>query len=799
MHRQLRIAGIICLLTTVSPFLARGQDDFVLVKGGTLPGQPDVRVDAFEIQKHPVTNAEYSRFITAAGYPAPIHWEGGRIPAGQENWPVIFVNRDDVYAYMAWRSRAEKRDYRLPTRAEFEFAARAGSAEAVYPWGIGPAEGRANYNTDGTRVAGEWQKYTRPVKSYPPNPWGLYDMAGNVAQMVLIDPDYTRGRYIHRLETEYELDDFAVGGSWSHTERFLRFETQSKELRAMRVRSGLRRPDVGFRPVRAPLGATHFQRQLRRLIAAPAANQAIYIGWQLLPQDGAGAGFHVYRTTRRDSAGERITTQPVRASTNYLDRTGPRNQTFYYRVRSVGADGKEGPLSEWAGVPPSRPPSNLVATFVPTAQNGDYHTVFGDVDGDGLLDAVVKLTNGIHENTRDPGVPVELEAITSIAGGVALWRRPLVYHSHCYGNANNVPVMVYDLDNDGKDEVIARLQEGDSVYLAILNGLTGRVLRKTPWTEMATDRTITSSRVHMAIAYLDGKNPSIVTQTGVYENEILDAFDTNLKRLWTFKSFGATTGSGAHHVTIADVDGDGKQEVFDGTTLLNPDGTMRWSAYLEHADIVQVARFFPGSRGRQVFYGVESTRPGAYMVDALTGKLLWKHNHDDDPRWKHVHNGAWASDIWEGSPGVEILARCDGRSDPVLLSPEGKFLADPMPGDSRRRWWPVNWTGANTRDLISSNGKFLGRYNGKEVVEQPGPHTSDGECRMTADLLGDFRDEVVCLGKNSEGRRAVLVYSNTEPVERRGVTRLANREYRVWVARNIGAGYATFYEWQPQE
>ena len=103
---------------------------------------------------------------------------------------------------------------------------------------------------------------------------------------------------------------------------------------------------------------------------------------------------------------------------------------------------------------------------------------------------------------------------------------------------------------------------------------------------MVSDFSKSSTRVHMSVAYLNGKTPAIVTQTGLYENEMIDAFDANLKRLWQFKSFAETNGSGSHHIDIADVDGDGRDEVFDGTTLLNPDGTVRWSIYREHPDIV---------------------------------------------------------------------------------------------------------------------------------------------------------------------------------------------------------------------
>src|SRR4030095_14391669 len=98
---------------------------------------------------------------------------------------------------------------------------------------------------------------------------------------------------------------------------------------------------------------THFRLQSRRLVTAPAGRGAVFVGWQLLPQDPADLGFHVYRSRRRDAAGDRITQQPIRDSTNFLDReatsgAGPGART-YYRVRPVLADGKEGPPSEWAG------------------------------------------------------------------------------------------------------------------------------------------------------------------------------------------------------------------------------------------------------------------------------------------------------------------------------------------------------------------------------------------------------------------------------------------------------------------
>lgn len=793
--------------------------DYVLVRGGLLrPGQPMLRLDDFEMAVHPVTNAEYRAFVEETGYPAPLHWERGRPPAGYENHPVIFVNRSDAWAYARWLSRKENRTYRLPTAAEFEYAARAGSPEARYPWGdASPDDSRANYDARGDRNFAEWRKYLKPVKSYPPNAWGLFDMAGNVWQMVDTYPDPAIAQFKYRIETPETEEGAIAGGSWARGEYYLRCGVRGG------ASAGIRHPDLGFRLVREPAGATHFQRLPRRLIALPAGGGAIYIGWQLLPQDAPDTGFHVYRATRRDVAGERVTTAPVRDSTNFVDSNPPKAPRLYYRVRAVLPDGREGPPSEWAGVNPAAPvsgagtkvtvqiatpggepttvsefrfpASGLLAVFQPTVQQGGFVPVFGDLDGDGVLDAVLRLDNGIREMSRDPGVPVELEAFASY--GRSLWRRPLVRHDHCFGNANNVPVVVWDLDGDGRAEVICRLQEGEETYLAVLDGMTGRVRRKTPWTPMVSDFSRSSTRIHMSVAYLDGKRPAIITQTGLYENEVLDAYDAELKKLWTFRSFAETNGSGSHHIDIADVDGDGRDEVFNGTMLLNPDGTLRWALYRGHPDIVAVKHILPGLRTRQVYYVVESsTHAGVYLVDASTGKLIWKVNREDDPRWTHGHVG-WAADIWEGSPGMELLANRDGHEskDVVLFAADGKILLEKFPPG----WRPVNWTGRRVRDLMRANGRELALFDGRNVVPQalPGPNPGEGACPMTADLAGDFRDEVVCFGRTSEGAAAVLVYTNVRPLERREITRTASREYRLWMARNMGGGYASYFEWEP--
>ena len=386
-------------------------------------------------------------------------------------------------------------------------------------------------------------RYLKPVKSLAPNAWGLYDMAGNVWQMVDSMPDPETVRFKYRVEKPDDLENGIAGGSWARSEYYLRTGVRGG------ASPGIMHPDLGFRVVRQPAGMWHFVTEPRRLVVA-ARQSGVFLSWQLLESDKKELGFHVYRSTRRDTAGQRITSEPLKTATNFLDTAAPEKGRVYYRVRGVLPDGTEGMPSEWSAIElPAGKASGLVAVFQPTVQDGGIVPLFGDLDGDGKMDAVLRMNRGMTEMSRDPGVPTEVEAFTSY--GRSLWRRPLVSHDHAFGSANNVPVVVWDLDGNGKSEVIARYQEGDKVFLAVLDGMTGRVMRKTPWADMVSDFSKSSTRIHMAIAFLNGKTPAIVTQTGLYENEVIEAFDPELKKLWRYESFAETNGSPARTTSIS--------------------------------------------------------------------------------------------------------------------------------------------------------------------------------------------------------------------------------------------------------
>ena len=153
-----------------------------------------VYLDAFYMDKYEVTNAQFKAFVDANpqwqkdNIPDKYHdgnylfnWTGNRYPSGRGNYPVKYVSWYAAMAYAQWASK------RLPTEAEWEKAARGGLVGKKYPWGDTIDANKANYGFNIDK--------TTPVGRYPPNGYGLYDMAGNVFEWCL---------------DAYEMDFYAV-------------------------------------------------------------------------------------------------------------------------------------------------------------------------------------------------------------------------------------------------------------------------------------------------------------------------------------------------------------------------------------------------------------------------------------------------------------------------------------------------------------------------------------------------------------------------------------------------------------
>ena len=130
-------------------------------------------IEAFSIGVYEVTFHEYDRFVAATGRDAPNDRGWGR-----DYRPVINVSYFDIASYIEWLSYQTENSYRLPTEAEWEYAARADES-SIYPWGNNRGSNRANCLNCKSDWSGE---RTAPVGSFDPNSWGLHDVAGNVAE-----------------------------------------------------------------------------------------------------------------------------------------------------------------------------------------------------------------------------------------------------------------------------------------------------------------------------------------------------------------------------------------------------------------------------------------------------------------------------------------------------------------------------------------------------------------------------------------------------------------------------------------
>lgn len=137
--------------------------------------QHQVTLPAYEIAKYPVTNSDYYVFVYNTGYKVPKNWIGFHCSEGQDEHPVTSISKLDVDAYLKWLNQATNSNYRLPSEAEWEKAAR-GSDQRIYPWGDNFDPWRCNTIESG-------KKQTTQVGSYSPggdSPYEVADMIGNV-------------------------------------------------------------------------------------------------------------------------------------------------------------------------------------------------------------------------------------------------------------------------------------------------------------------------------------------------------------------------------------------------------------------------------------------------------------------------------------------------------------------------------------------------------------------------------------------------------------------------------------------
>jgi formylglycine-generating enzyme required for sulfatase activity len=218
-------------------------DHFAEGDGDELPVH-EVCISVFEMDVHEVTNAEYAACVADSGAcTPPLH--SYSISRGTyygdptyDDFPVILVDWYQAQDFCTWAGK------RLPTEAEWEYAARGGLSGKRYPWGDTISGTDANYYDSGD----SWDNDTSQVEYYAPNGYGLYDMAGNVGEWV---NDWYQSGYYSVSPTNdppgpaVGMYPVLRGGSWGSSTLYLRVAARSPSFHP-----AYETYDIGFRCAR---------------------------------------------------------------------------------------------------------------------------------------------------------------------------------------------------------------------------------------------------------------------------------------------------------------------------------------------------------------------------------------------------------------------------------------------------------------------------------------------------------------------------------------------------------------------
>jgi len=531
-----------------------------------------------------------------------------------------------------------------------------------------------------------------------------------------------------------------------------------------------------------------------------------FLSWRLLSSDTAGAGFAVYRD------GVKLTTTSV---TSYLDAGAPAGATYTVRPAATGAgtlaaatattlaaSSMDVPIQPPAG---GTTPDGVAYTY--TANDASV----GDLDGDGQYEIVLKWDPTNAKDNSQSGYTGNVFVDAYKLNGTRMWRIDL--GRNIRAGAHYTQFQVFDYSGDGRAEVAVKTADGTRSgtgqvigsasadhrnsagyilsgpeYLTMFSGQTGAALSTvdyvpprgtvSSWGDSYGNRV---DRFLAGTAYLDGSHPSLIMTRGYYTRTVITAWDFNgtaLTRRWTFDSNSSTnglnwTGKGNHQLSIADVDGDGRQEVMFGSMAVDDNGRGLWQNNTHHGDAYHVGDFIPSRAGLEVMKPSESTsEPAMWVGDARTGQIVWS-----SPSCGCDNGRGVTADIWAGNPGAETWSSAVSG---LRSTTNGAQVASRKPGSTNFVIW---WDGDAQRELL--DGTHIDKYGtggDTRLLTASGVHSNNGTKAtpsLQADILGDWREEVIW---PTSDNRALRIYSTTDPTSISRPSLMQDRQYRVAIA-----------------
>lgn len=487
-----------------------------------------------------------------------------------------------------------------------------------------------------------------------------------------------------------------------------------------------------------------------RGLVALQTQKGTYVTWRLLKDDPADCAFDLFRII--DGKRTKLNASPLRQTTDFID-SSPFDAAASYTVEPhpsrSGATVSVTPLqnvkSPYLRIPLAA--TNAVAQKIAIA----------DLDGDGRYDYVIKQPG----DNVDPyekywyKSPETFKIEARKQDGTLLWIKDLGWNIE--RGIWYSPMIACDLTGDGRAEVAVkigpeedcrgkegRVEKGEE-WVAVLDGLTGREITRTPWPSRERFSSYNyASRNQLAVAYLDGRTPCLIVLRGTYNVMLADAYqlrDGKLEKLWAYSNEdlpGNYQGQGAHSCLCADIDADGRDELLLGSLTLDDDGSVLWSTGKGHPDAHYLGDIDPNRPGLEMAYIIErrqSKGGGIHLLDPANGKILWQLEEPTE----HVHSCGICSDLDPLQPGLEIYG-ADSREHQStgkrwLFSCDGRLLKSDKEIDYKfgvpSAWWDADLQ----RELI--RGKALD-HEGCAVSER-----IDGTVVLIADVLGDWREEVI--------------------------------------------------------
>jgi rhamnogalacturonan endolyase len=568
--------------------------------------------------------------------------------------------------------------------------------------------------------------------------------------------------------------------------------------------------------------AVNAQRQMENLgrgvVAMRTRGDSVYVGWRFLASDEEATAFNVYRASGKEKP-IRLNRKPILESTNFLDGNASFNVDNSWFVRPV-IHGKELESSKSFTLKANSPFCQYINIPLKTPEGYTPNDAsVGDLDGDGEYEIILHQTGRGIDNPSPgiSGIPI-FQAYKM--DGTLLWEINL--GKNIREGAHYTQFMVYDLDGDGIAEFACKTADGTvdgkgkvigdgtkdwrnmdkasgTFYGKILNGpefftiFSGRTGEALATTNYIPDRYPLNGwnghggngggdsngnrvdRFLACVAYLDGIHPSVVMCRGYYGRTVLAAWDWRNGQLtsrWVFDSKDGEnpfSGQGNHNLTVADVDGDGKDEIIYGSMVVDDNGKGLFSTGFRHGDALHVGILDPQRPGLQVFgvHEIEerTTGPGATVYDAATGEVLYKGSNNKD-----VGRGV-AEDIDPSNPGAEMwFSGSDG-----LLNMKGEKIGE-MPSSTNFLIW---WDGDLSRELL--DGNHIDKYKKGRIFTAEGCVSNNGTKStpaLSADLFGDWREEVIFRTADNQNLR---IYSTTIPTSHRLYTLMQDPQYRLGV------------------